>query len=35
MCPGTIKILEAQGSIERKASNNGASLVLGSPIEAG
>lgn len=35
MCPGTIKILRTQGSIETKGDEHGLSVVLGSPIDAG
>ena len=35
MCPGTIKILQNQGSIETKKDNIGQVIVIGSPRKAG
>lgn len=35
MCPGTVKILCALGSIEKSKNENGLSMVLSSPEEAG
>jgi hypothetical protein len=35
MCPGTIKILHAQGAIERKKDELGQVVVVGSPEKAG
>jgi hypothetical protein len=35
MCPGTIKILQSQGSIETKKDEIGQVIVVGSPEKAG
>ena len=35
MCPGTIKILHAQGAIEKKRDELGQVVVVGSPEKAG
>ena len=35
MCPGTIKILQSQGSIETKKDDIGQIILVGNPEKAG